>query len=83
MAKGTVNVGSRCREIVSAVKSGQFAPVYLLMGDEPYYTDMVCDAVIENALDEASPGFQRDDLLRGGCRCGHRYHSCPQVSDDG
>ena len=44
MAKGTVNVGSLCREIVSAVKSGQFAPVYLLMGDEPYYTDMVCDA---------------------------------------
>ena len=57
MAKGTVNVGSRCREIVSAVKSGQFAPVYLLMGDEPYYTDMVCDAVIENALDEASRDF--------------------------
>lgn len=57
MAKGTVNVGSLCREIVSAVKSGQFAPVYLLMGDEPYYTDMVCDAVIENALDEASRDF--------------------------
>lgn len=57
MVKGTVNVGSRCREIVSAVKSGQFAPVYLLMGDEPYYTDMVCDAVIENALDEASRDF--------------------------
>ena len=57
MAKGTVDVGSQCREIVSAVKSGQFAPVYLLMGDEPYYTDMVCDAVIENALDEASRDF--------------------------
>lgn len=57
MAKGTVNVGGRCREIISAVKSGQFAPVYLLMGDEPYYTDLVCDAVLENALDDFSRDF--------------------------
>ena len=57
MAKGTVDVGTRCREIIASVRSGQFAPVYLLMGDEPYYTDMVCDAVIENALDEASRDF--------------------------
>jgi DNA polymerase III subunit delta len=57
MAKGTVNADVRCAEILSDIKSGKFAPVYLLMGDEAYYTDLVCDAVIENALDEASRDF--------------------------
>ena len=57
MAKGTVNADARCTEILSDIKSGKFAPVYLLMGDEAYYTDLVCDAVIENALDEASRDF--------------------------
>lgn len=57
MAKGTVNADARCAEILSDIKSGKFAPVYLLMGDEAYYTDLVCDAVIENALDEASRDF--------------------------
>ena len=57
MAKGTVNADVRCAEILSDIESGKFAPVYLLMGDEAYYTDLVCDAVIENALDEASRDF--------------------------
>ncbi len=57
MAKGTVNADARCAEILSDIRSGKFAPVYLLMGDEAYYTDLVCDAVIENALDEASRDF--------------------------
>lgn len=36
------------------MKAGKFAPVYLLMGDEPYYVDLVCDAVIENAFSDDS-----------------------------
>ena len=57
MARSTVNAVLQCQEIISKAKAGQFAPVYLLMGDEPYYTDMVCDAIIENALDESSRDF--------------------------
>lgn len=57
MAKGSVNVGLQSKEIISKVKTGEFSPVYLLMGDEPYYTDLVCDAIVENALDEASRDF--------------------------
>lgn len=48
-----------CREIVSDVRKGIFSPVYLLMGEEPYYVDMVCDAIIENALDESERDFNQ------------------------
>ena len=51
------DVGAQCREIIEQVKAGAFSPVYLLMGDAPYYTDLVCDAIVEHALDEASRDF--------------------------
>ena len=55
--KGSVDVASRCRELIGKIKAGEFSPIYLLMGDEPYYPDMVCEAVIENSLDEFSRDF--------------------------
>lgn len=57
MAKGTINVGAQCDDIINKAKSGRFAPVYLLMGDEPYYTDKVCEAIVEYSLDEFSRDF--------------------------
>ena len=59
MAKGYIEIDSLCREIVSDARNGVFKPVYLLMGDEPYYVDMVCDAIIENALDESERDFNQ------------------------
>ena len=41
MAKGFQDTDNICREIVADVRRGVFKPVYLLMGDEPYYVDMV------------------------------------------
>lgn len=59
MAKGFVEIDSLCRDIVKDARAGIFKPVYLLMGDEPYYVDMVCDAVIENCLDESERDFNQ------------------------
>lgn len=59
MAKGFSEVDTQCRGIVSDVRKGIFKPVYLLMGDEPYYIDLVCDAIIENALDESERDFNQ------------------------
>ena len=59
MAKGFAETDSLCREIVKDARNGVFKPVYLLMGDEPYYVDMVCDAVIENCLDESERDFNQ------------------------
>lgn len=52
MAKGFAETDRQCAETVADVKAGKFAPVYLLMGEEPYYVDMVCDAVVENAFSD-------------------------------
>ena len=59
MAKGFVEIDSLCRDIIKDARAGNFKPVYLLMGDEPYYVDMVCDAVIENCLDESERDFNQ------------------------
>ena len=59
MAKGFIETDTLCREIVSDARKGIFSPVYLLMGEEPYYVDMVCDAIIENALDESERDFNQ------------------------
>ena len=59
MAKGFVETDSLCREIVKDARSGVFKPVYLLMGDEPYYVDMVCDAILDHCLDESEKDFNQ------------------------
>ena len=59
MAKGFIDTDSLCREIVKDARSGVFKPVYLLMGDEPYYVDMGCDAIVENCLDESERDFNQ------------------------
>ena len=59
MAKGFQEIDSLCREIVKDAQNGVFKPVYLLMGDEPYYVDMVCDAILEHCLDESERDFNQ------------------------
>lgn len=36
--------------IMKELKSGQFRPVYLLMGDEPYYIDKIADYIADHAI---------------------------------
>ena len=57
MAKTGVNIGQQCADLVSKARSGQFAPVYLLMGEEPYYPDMVCQAILDNCLQDWEKDF--------------------------
>ena len=59
MAKGFTETDSQCREIVKDARNGVFKPVYLLMGDEPYYVDMVCEAILEHCLDESERDFNQ------------------------
>ena len=41
------------------ISHGKYSPLYLLMGDEPYYVDMVCDAILEHCLDESERDFNQ------------------------
>lgn len=57
MAKQTVNVAALANQLVQEARAGQFHQVYLLMGEEPYYPEMVCRAVLENCIDESFKDF--------------------------
>lgn len=65
MAKQTVNVGTQCANLIQEVRSGIFKPVYLLMGDEPYYPELVCNEIIANCVDEYSKDFN-ETICYGG-----------------
>lgn len=58
MAKGQ-DAAAQSRKIIEDVRKGVFAPIYLLMGDEPYYPDMVCDAIVANALGDDERDFNQ------------------------
>ena len=55
MAKQEVTYDS----IIKEVNSRQFAPVYYLMGEEPYYIDRLADYIAEHVLTEEERGFNQ------------------------
>ena len=56
-AKGYIETDRQVRNILEDVRSGIFKCVYLLMGEEPYYPELVCNAIIENCLQEWEKDF--------------------------
>lgn len=62
MAKGTIRF-SDCeadfRRLCSEIDAGRFAPVYLLMGEEPYFIDALCERIASKALPEAERAFDQ------------------------
>jgi DNA polymerase III subunit delta len=45
--------------IIEQAKKKQFAPVYFLHGDEPWFIDQIADAIEENALPAAERSFNQ------------------------
>ena len=56
-AKSYMETDRQVRGIIEEVKAGTFKPVYLLMGEEPYYPEKVCAAIIDNCLQEWEKDF--------------------------
>ncbi|AYA36389.1 DNA polymerase III subunit delta [Hymenobacter oligotrophus] len=46
-------------QIMQQLQKRQFAPVYFLQGEEPYYIDLVSDFIEKNVLSEADKGFNQ------------------------
>ena len=44
-------------QIEKSLQAGNYAPVYLLCGEEPYYIDRVSDFIENNILDESAKAF--------------------------
>ena len=55
--KSYIETDKQVRNILEDVRSGIFKSVYLLMGEEPYYPDLVCDAIIKHCLQEWEKDF--------------------------
>lgn len=45
------------RDIITSIKKGDFAPVYILMGEEDYYIDLIMDSLESGVLEEADKDF--------------------------
>ena len=58
-AKSYLETAREVNSILEDVRSGIFKSVYLLMGEEPYYPDLVCDAIIDNCLQEWERDFNQ------------------------
>ncbi|RHJ87731.1 DNA polymerase III subunit delta [Parabacteroides sp. AM08-6] len=55
MAKKEYTFEEICRNIVAK----DFAPVYILMGDEPFFMDRITELLIENVLEESERDFNQ------------------------
>ena len=45
--------------MLADLRAGRFSPVYFLMGEEPYYIDLISDYIQNNVLDEAQREFDQ------------------------
>ena len=55
------------QEIIKKIKSKEFSPVYLLHGEEPYFIDLICDALLKNALEEHEKDFNQTIMYGKDC----------------
>jgi DNA polymerase-3 subunit delta len=46
-------------EILLKLKNKQYAPVYFLQGEEPYFIDLIADYIEANVLSESEKGFNQ------------------------
>ncbi|AEA42529.1 DNA polymerase III subunit delta [Fluviicola taffensis] len=45
------------KALLKDIKNGDFKPLYVLHGEEPYFIDVLSDALIEHAVDESEKDF--------------------------
>lgn len=57
MAERKPTTQDNYNSLISEIKSGSVAPVYLLQGTESYYIDKVCDFISNNLLTEEEKDF--------------------------
>ncbi len=65
--------------IMADVKSRRFAPIYMLMGEESYFIDAVCDALSSTILTPAEQSFNQITLYGRDCEAGVVINHARQV----
>ncbi|MCI5813607.1 MAG: DNA polymerase III subunit delta [Bacteroidales bacterium] len=51
--------GTTYDSIMRALKAGNFSPIYILMGDEPYFLDKITDYIADNVLQPEERDFNQ------------------------
>ena len=74
--KESVAEFSRLQQEIAARK---FAPLYLLMGEEGYFIDRLCDQLAEGVLSEAERAFNQIVVYGKDSECGAIINFCRQM----
>ncbi|MFI3259495.1 MAG: DNA polymerase III subunit delta [Rikenellaceae bacterium] len=74
--KESVEVYNR---LIADIRGRRFAPIYLLMGEESYFIDSVCDALATTVLTEAEQSFNQITLYGRDCEGGVVVNYARQV----
>ena len=53
---------NKYNDIMTALRAGTYAPIYILCGEEPYYIDQVYSFIADHALDEMAREFDQQVL---------------------
>lgn len=48
-----------CDDILKSLHAKQYSPIYFLMGEEPYYIDLIADYITEKVLTESEKEFNQ------------------------
>ncbi|MDO4735435.1 MAG: DNA polymerase III subunit delta [Bacteroidia bacterium] len=59
MAKGSADILAQFNGLLADIKAKKFSPIYILMGEEPYYNDILLEQIIENALEPQERDFNQ------------------------
>lgn len=59
------------RQILGEIKKGEFSPVYILMGEEPYFLDRLTDALEENVVAPEDRDFDQAILFGADIEAGN------------
>jgi DNA polymerase III subunit delta len=58
------------RALIKEIKEKNFKKIYFLHGEEPYYIDLITDALIDNVVDESSRDFDQSIVYGKECDAG-------------
>src|SRR5690554_1932500 len=50
---------NEAEKIIADIKNRKLKPIYFLMGDEPYYIDLIADCIDKTVLTEDEKGFNQ------------------------
>ncbi len=65
--------------LTAAIQKKKFSPVYLLMGEEPFFIDRLSELLADRILDESERGFNQTVLYGKDAEAGAVVNLCRQV----